>query len=65
MLPLGQAFSLDAQVSYQILPRASLFFAAQNITDDRFEIARTPVTNVGPPTMVRGGFRFNFSKSQN
>lgn len=64
LLPLGQAFSLDGQISRQINRRCSLFFAAQNLTDDRFDIAKTPVTNVGPPIMVRGGFRFNLSKSQ-
>ena len=64
LLPLGQAFSLDGQISRQINRRCSVFFAAQNLTDDRFDIAKTPVTNVGPPIMVRGGFRFNLSKSQ-
>ncbi len=64
LLPLGEAFSLDGQISRQINSRCSLFFAAQNLTDDRFEIARTPVTNVGPPVMVRGGFRFSLAKSR-
>jgi outer membrane receptor protein involved in Fe transport len=59
LLPLGQAFSLDAQVSRQILPRTSVFFAAQNLTNNRFDIAATPVTNVGPPIFVRGGVRFS------
>ncbi len=58
LLPMGRAFSLDAQVSRQILPRSSLFFAVQNLTNDRFAIAETPVTNVGPPIFVRGGVRF-------
>ena len=59
-LPLGQAFSLDAQVSRQIAQHTSIFFAVQNLTNDRFMIARTPVVNVGPPVFVRGGFRFDF-----
>jgi outer membrane receptor protein involved in Fe transport len=59
LLPLGRAFSLDAQVSRQILPRTSIFFAVQNLTDDRFDIAATPVINVGPPIFVRGGVRFS------
>jgi outer membrane receptor protein involved in Fe transport len=60
LLPLGRAFSLDAQVSRQIFRRASMFFAVQNLTDDRFNIAETPVPNVGPPITVRGGLRFTF-----
>jgi outer membrane receptor protein involved in Fe transport len=59
-LPLGQAFSLDAQVSRQIDHHASIFFAVQNLIDDRFMTARTPVVNVGPPVFVRGGVRFDF-----
>ena len=58
LLPMGRAFSLDAQVSRQLLPHTSIFFAVQNLTDDRFAIAETPVTNVGPPIFVRGGVRF-------
>lgn len=59
-LRLGRAFSLDAQVSREIVRHASIFFAAQNLTNDRFMIARTPVVNVGPPVFVRGGFRLAF-----
>jgi outer membrane receptor protein involved in Fe transport len=58
LLPMGRAFSLDAQVSRQLLPHTSVFIAVQNLTDDRFAIAETPVTNLGPPIFVRGGFRF-------
>ena len=58
LLPMGRAFSLDAQVSRQLLPHTSIFFAVQNLTNDRFAIAETPVTNVGPPIFVRGGVRF-------
>jgi outer membrane receptor protein involved in Fe transport len=58
LLPLGRAFSLDAQVSRQLGKRTSLFFAVQNLTDDRFYTAATPVFTVGPPIFVRGGMRF-------
>lgn len=59
LLPLGRAFSLDAQVSRQFGRRTSLFFAVQNLTDDRFYTAATPVFTVGPPIFVRGGVRFS------
>jgi outer membrane receptor protein involved in Fe transport len=58
LLPLGRAFSLDGQVSRQLGRHASLFFAAQNLTNDRFNTAATPVYLVGPPIFVRGGVRF-------
>lgn len=60
LLPLGHAFSLDAQVSRQVARRTSLFFAVQNLTNDRFKTAATPVFLVGPPVFVRGGVRFEW-----
>jgi len=59
LLPLGRAFSLDAQISRTLGKRTSLFFAAQNLTDDRFGIQATPVLVVGPPIFLRGGIRFS------
>ena len=56
-LPLGRAFSLDAQVSRELGWHMSLFFAAQNLTNDRFYVSATPVYTVGPPVFVRGGMR--------
>ena len=59
-LPLGRAFSLDAQVSREVLRRTSVFLAVQNLTDNRFSVAATPVITVGPPILVRGGVRFRW-----
>lgn len=58
LLPLGRAFSLDAQVSRTIGKRLSLFVAAQNLTNDRWAYEATPVLLQGPPIFVRGGIRF-------
>jgi outer membrane receptor protein involved in Fe transport len=60
LLPLGRAFSLDAQVSRILGKGISVFFAAQNLTNDRFGVSATPVLTVGPPIFVRGGFRFSW-----
>jgi outer membrane receptor protein involved in Fe transport len=60
LLPLGRAFSLDVQLSRKLGKGTSMFFAVQNLTNDRFGIAATPVLMVGPPIFVRGGFRFTF-----
>jgi outer membrane receptor protein involved in Fe transport len=58
LLPLGRAFSLDGQLSRKLGKGTSVFFAVQNLTNDRFGVAATPVLTVGPPIFVRGGFRF-------
>jgi len=60
LLPLGRAFSLDTQVSRQVARHTSLFFAVQNLTNDHFKTAATPVFTVGPPIFVRGGVRFEW-----
>lgn len=60
LLPLGRAFSLDAQVSRKLSRGTSLFFAVQNLTNDRFNTEATPVYLVGPPIFVRGGVRFTW-----
>ena len=39
---------------------ASVFVAAENLFDDEYNIARTPITNIGPPILARAGLRFDF-----
>ena len=58
LLPLGRAFTLDAEVSRSIDRHFTIFFAVQNLTNDRFYISATPVFTEGPPIFVRGGLRF-------
>jgi len=64
LLPLGRAVSLDAQVSRKFGKRTSLFFAVQNLTDDRWYYEATPVLLWGPPIFVRGGVRFSWAGNQ-
>ncbi len=60
LLPLGRAFIVDGEVARNFGPHVSIFAAAGNILDDRYTVARTPITNVGPPTLVRGGLRLTW-----
>lgn len=58
--PLAAFFTLDGEVSRQVLPHARLFLAVQNLTDASYATAATPVLSLGPPLLVRGGFRLTF-----
>ena len=58
--PMDKFFALDAEISRRVLPHAEIFLGAQNLTDSRYAVSETPNLTVGPPTLVRGGFRFNF-----
>jgi hypothetical protein len=48
---------LDATVSRRVSSRVDLFVAAENLINERYEIGKTPVTTIGPPILVRVGFR--------
>jgi outer membrane receptor protein involved in Fe transport len=58
--PLNSAFDLDAFVSHSFKDRAEIYGAVENITDDRYQVARVPYTEVGPPVLFRVGFRVNW-----
>jgi outer membrane receptor protein involved in Fe transport len=60
LFPLGNAFTVDAEVSRLLRRGASVFVAAENLFDDRYDIARTPITDTGPPVLARVGLRFDF-----
>jgi outer membrane receptor protein involved in Fe transport len=56
-LRLHPYFTLDAIVSRRLTSNAELFVAAENLTDQRYQVALTPATNLGPPILVRIGLR--------
>jgi outer membrane receptor protein involved in Fe transport len=58
--PMDSFFTLDAEISRRLFPHTEIFFGAQNLTNSRYATAETPNLTVGPPTLVRGGFRINF-----
>jgi len=62
LLPLKSFFTLDAEVSRKLSSRASLFFAAQNLTGVRYEVSKTPVLTVGPPVLFRVGVRISSNR---
>jgi len=64
LLPLGRAFIVDAEVARNFGPHVSIFGAAGNLLNDRYTVARTPITNVGPATLVRAGIRLNWPSSR-
>ena len=56
-LPLGEFIVYDALASVAVTPALEVFVAGENLLDRTYNIARTPVTNIGPPRFVRGGLR--------
>jgi outer membrane receptor protein involved in Fe transport len=62
LFPLPPAFTLDALVSHPLGRRLEVYAAAENLTADRYAVARVPFTEIGPPVLVRGGIRIHLSE---
>jgi outer membrane receptor protein involved in Fe transport len=56
-LALGGYIALDALVSRPLGHGLELFVAGENLLDNRYDVARTPVRTIGPPAGIRGGIR--------
>jgi hypothetical protein len=45
------------------LPRGfDIFFQGENLTNEQYNIGRTPVVTLGQPILVRGGLRWHGRK---
>jgi outer membrane receptor protein involved in Fe transport len=63
--PLGRFYSMDLQVGRNLTRNLEVFAAAENILDERYNVANTPAAtgslfNIGPPILYRVGLRLNF-----
>ena len=58
LLPLGSAFILSATASRPLPKGFEVFLQGENLTNDHYDIARTPVVNLGQPILGRIGFRW-------
>jgi outer membrane receptor protein involved in Fe transport len=60
LLPLDRFFALDLMVGRAITSNLEVFAAGENVLDQRYQIARTSVLNLGPPVLFRIGLRVNY-----
>jgi len=61
LFPLGPYFTLDTYVSRRLHEKVELFCAVENLLNQRYEAGKTPVTTLGPPILVRAGFKVQLS----
>jgi len=59
-LALGRYYTMDAQIGRTLNRHVEVFGAAENIFNQRYQVARTPIINLGPPALFRVGLRLNF-----
>jgi vitamin B12 transporter len=60
--PLGNFFVLDAMASRSIGPGLEVFGAAENLFNEKYTTAATPVPQLGLPITARIGLRYEFPK---
>ena len=53
-------YAMDLQVGRALNRHLEIFAAAENLTNQRYEVARTPTVNLGPQILFRAGLRLNF-----
>jgi outer membrane cobalamin receptor len=61
-LPLGGFAVFDVTVARPLARYVEAFVAVQNLFDERYAVARTPLESLGMPRMVRGGVRLRFER---
>jgi outer membrane receptor protein involved in Fe transport len=61
-LRLDPYFTVDATLSRALAPGVELFAAGENLTGQRYQVALTPVTNLGPPVLFRAGVRIDLPR---
>ncbi|MFN0086570.1 MAG: TonB-dependent receptor domain-containing protein [Blastocatellia bacterium] len=61
-LPLGSFALIDASVSRPLVGGLEIFFAVQNLLNERFVVARNPIENIGMPRLIRGGLRIRWER---
>jgi outer membrane receptor protein involved in Fe transport len=59
-LPLARFYTMDLQIGRAITPHFEVFGAVENVFNQRYQVARTPVTNLGPPILLRVGLRLSY-----
>lgn len=62
---LGRFYTMDLQIGRNLTRNVEVFAAAENLTDERYNVANTPTAtgslfNIGPPILYRVGLRLNF-----
>jgi len=58
-LPLDRFFTLDVMAGRELRRGVEVFAAFENLFNQRYNVALTPIANQGPPILARVGIRLN------
>jgi outer membrane receptor protein involved in Fe transport len=62
LLPLDRMFDLDLFVSRRVSHAVELYFAGENVLNQRTMVGRTPTATWGAPILLRAGARLHWGK---
>ncbi len=62
--PLAAFYSVDLSGSRALTHHLDVFFLVQNVTNQRAQVARTPVLTLGSPVYGEAGLRLSFTRQQ-
>ena len=51
---------MDLQAGRSLTRHLEIYAAAENLLNQRYQVARTPVVSLGPPILFRVGLRVNY-----
>jgi outer membrane receptor protein involved in Fe transport len=60
LLPLGRFYTMDLLIARPLGHGMEIFGAGENLLNQRYAVARTPIVNLGPPLLLRIGLRYNY-----
>ncbi len=58
--PLAGYYEMDVMAGRALGHGIQIFGTAENVLDERYEVARTPIVNIGPPILLSIGLRYDF-----
>ncbi len=58
--PLNRFYTMNMQVGRALTRQLQFYAAAENLTGQRYQMARTPIVNLGPPILYSVGLRISF-----
>jgi outer membrane cobalamin receptor len=57
---LDRFYTMDVQIGRALTHHLELFGAVENVLNQRYQVARTPIISLGPPILFRFGMRLNY-----
>jgi outer membrane receptor protein involved in Fe transport len=63
-LPLNGFYAMDFLAGRSLTRHLEIFSAAENILNQQYMVARTPITNLGPPVLFRIGLQLNYPSTR-